>query len=298
MGHDFRVSFVIATANSARTLESCLESITRQDYPIEEVIIVDGFSRDGTVEIARRHHAKVISSAASLSECRQIGVRASVGDITACFDSDIILPHREWLSRAVARFHAEVNLGSVWPVQIPPPHASAFQRAYLMEQWEILARRIHRGVGWVGGSNGLFLKSSLDAVGGLSGATLHDFEDFYLARRLLAHGFKVELWRDPIIHDTNISIREFFRKQHRRTHFLRQRRNTEILGLSSTEIFLEYGLYPVRIAVLGLVRDKDPASMIVLVLALTRGLVFLTPSWALLSKRPAICEPQAGLIKP
>jgi glycosyltransferase involved in cell wall biosynthesis len=46
-----RLSIVIATYNAARTLERCLDSIAVQATPDVEVIVIDGGSTDGTVEI-------------------------------------------------------------------------------------------------------------------------------------------------------------------------------------------------------------------------------------------------------
>ena len=49
------VSIIIPTKNNGDTLEKCLVSILNLDYPEDEdkyeVIIVDGHSTDGTVEV-------------------------------------------------------------------------------------------------------------------------------------------------------------------------------------------------------------------------------------------------------
>lgn len=55
------VSIVIPTKNNADTIEKCLASIRNLDCPCElEVIIVDGNSTDGTVEIAKKYGCKII----------------------------------------------------------------------------------------------------------------------------------------------------------------------------------------------------------------------------------------------
>ena len=45
------VSIIIATFNSARTLQAALDSIANQTYPNIELIVVDGGSTDGTLEM-------------------------------------------------------------------------------------------------------------------------------------------------------------------------------------------------------------------------------------------------------
>jgi cellulose synthase/poly-beta-1,6-N-acetylglucosamine synthase-like glycosyltransferase len=52
------VSIIIPTRNSARTLEKCLESIKHQTYSNIEVIVVDNFSDDETIEIAKKYTEK------------------------------------------------------------------------------------------------------------------------------------------------------------------------------------------------------------------------------------------------
>lgn len=53
------VSVIIPTFNSERFVEKCLQSIADQSYSRVEVIIVDGFSRDATVAIARKFDSEV-----------------------------------------------------------------------------------------------------------------------------------------------------------------------------------------------------------------------------------------------
>src|SRR2546427_7599642 len=53
------VSVIVPTYNSERFTEKCLQSIANQSYPNIEVIIVDAFSRDRTVGIARKFDPKI-----------------------------------------------------------------------------------------------------------------------------------------------------------------------------------------------------------------------------------------------
>ena len=45
------ITIIIATLNCADTIKRCLESIVSQTYPYKELIVMDGGSRDATVEI-------------------------------------------------------------------------------------------------------------------------------------------------------------------------------------------------------------------------------------------------------
>jgi len=85
------VSVIIPTYNSEKTLPLCLESVKRQTYRNIEVIVVDSFSKDRTVEIARRWGAKVILTHGGLLWARYIGHRYAKGSIELLLDSDQIL---------------------------------------------------------------------------------------------------------------------------------------------------------------------------------------------------------------
>ncbi|MBJ6801183.1 glycosyltransferase family 2 protein [Geomonas propionica] len=50
-----RISVVVPSYNYARYLEVCLESILSQRYPNLELIVLDGGSTDGTVELLQRY---------------------------------------------------------------------------------------------------------------------------------------------------------------------------------------------------------------------------------------------------
>ena len=49
------ISVVVSVYNGATTLQQCIDSVIGQTYPGRELIIIDGRSRDGTLEILRRN---------------------------------------------------------------------------------------------------------------------------------------------------------------------------------------------------------------------------------------------------
>lgn len=81
------VSVNIPTYNSERTLEECLHSVKNQTYPYIEIIIIDSYSKDRTLEIAKDYGAQVFF-ADSLSEARKVGIKNSRGKYIFFLDSD------------------------------------------------------------------------------------------------------------------------------------------------------------------------------------------------------------------
>jgi glycosyltransferase involved in cell wall biosynthesis len=86
------ISIVIPTFNSEKTLGKCLKSIRDQTYKNIEVIVVDKFSQDRTVEIANRFKIKVLTVIAKeRSEQLNYGIKQSRGKYIYRVDSDFVL---------------------------------------------------------------------------------------------------------------------------------------------------------------------------------------------------------------
>jgi glycosyltransferase involved in cell wall biosynthesis len=54
------VSIVIATFNAGSTLDDCINSISLQSYKNYEIIVVDGLSKDNTVDIIKRYEQVIV----------------------------------------------------------------------------------------------------------------------------------------------------------------------------------------------------------------------------------------------
>lgn len=109
------ISVVTATYNSARTIERCLQSIRNQNYAQDkiEIIVIDGGSKDTTVEIAKKYGARVyrIDPKQQNAEYnKSVGIKYAKNELLAMIDHDNILPHKNWLSNMTAPFmeHKEV----------------------------------------------------------------------------------------------------------------------------------------------------------------------------------------------
>ncbi|KKS31965.1 hypothetical protein A2380_01080 [candidate division WWE3 bacterium RIFOXYB1_FULL_43_24] len=113
------VSILIPTLNASSVLENCLESIKKQNYPTEkiEIIVADGGSTDGTVEMAKKYGAVVVENKLKTGEAgKAAALRAAGGEFVALIDSDNILPDGEWLNQMIEPLlkHAEAVGSEPW----------------------------------------------------------------------------------------------------------------------------------------------------------------------------------------
>ncbi|MBR3602246.1 MAG: glycosyltransferase [Lachnospiraceae bacterium] len=94
-----KVSLILTTYNSKDNLEKTLSSIEIQDYPNIEVVIKDGGSTDGTLDIIREYQEKSELSIISVSkpdkgiyDAMNQGYELSSGDVIVCFNDVFAAP--------------------------------------------------------------------------------------------------------------------------------------------------------------------------------------------------------------
>lgn len=101
------VTITIPTYNSGKTLALCLKALRNQSYKHIEINIIDAFSKDETIGIAKKFHvAKIKKDRGSLLESRYEGVKLAKGKYVLIFDSDQILS-KDTVERAVAMMEKE-----------------------------------------------------------------------------------------------------------------------------------------------------------------------------------------------
>lgn len=94
------ISIVVPTRNSQKTLKRCLRSIAKQHYPKKkiELIIIDAYSTDKTIEIAKQFNVEIIRNNRITGEAgKAIGVDAAHGELILFIDSDNVLSSQNWI---------------------------------------------------------------------------------------------------------------------------------------------------------------------------------------------------------
>jgi glycosyltransferase involved in cell wall biosynthesis len=99
-----KVSVIVPTYNEEKTIETCLQSLRRQTFKDFELVVIDGHSKDRTIEIARKYADKILfDEGKGTAAARNLAVKALKSEIVAFIDSDTIVPEC-WLDVIVADF--------------------------------------------------------------------------------------------------------------------------------------------------------------------------------------------------
>ncbi len=96
---------ILLTKNSAATVHKSLESIFKQTRKPDEVVVVDGSSTDGTLDIVRQYPVKLVTELGlGFGHARNLGVKSADGDILFFIDSDCYADY-QWIEKMLPHFN-------------------------------------------------------------------------------------------------------------------------------------------------------------------------------------------------
>lgn len=171
-----RISVLVPTLDEAAGIEAVLESVKRELAVGDELIVIDGGSRDGTARIAARLADKVLVSPPGRAGQMQAGALVAAGDVLLFLHADTFLPEG-WRGQ----------LSAVWDGPRPPA-VTAFCLGFdapgahyrLMESLTALRTRL---TGVAHGDQAIAVCArDFRAAGGFPGVPL--MEEYELRRRL------------------------------------------------------------------------------------------------------------------
>ena len=85
------ISVVVPAYNRCHLLARAIDSVVKQTIPVEEIILVDNASTDGTRKFIQNHYPNVkyvLEPKKGVSFARNRGIRAAQGNWIALLDSD------------------------------------------------------------------------------------------------------------------------------------------------------------------------------------------------------------------
>ncbi|MBS7619894.1 glycosyltransferase family 2 protein [Candidatus Bathyarchaeota archaeon] len=108
-----KIDAAVMTYNSEKYLDSSLSSLKRA-IPLNRLIVVDHYSTDGTIKIAKSHGAEIHQEAVGLGYARQIAIGLVETPVFFFHDSDVeyYSPYN-WADGCIRELLREKNLASI-----------------------------------------------------------------------------------------------------------------------------------------------------------------------------------------
>lgn len=193
MREPVKVSLILTTYNCIENLRRTLNSIEMQDYPKIEVVIADGKSTDGTVEVIRKYENQSKYEVKWLSEkdrgiydAMNKGYRLSTGEVIAFFNDLFLSEHAvRWMVEAIDTGNCE------------GAHADLIYATddKVIRYWKMGKGKIRQG--WMPGHPTLYLKREVYEKYGLYDTSYRCSADYEFMVRILKNN-EVRLAYVPI----------------------------------------------------------------------------------------------------
>ncbi len=159
---------------------------------MDNLIVVDGFSTDKTLEIIdnlneKQRNVTVLKVNGSRAKARQAGIRHVDTEWFMFVDSDVVLS-RDWFRKAEKRITP--NVGAVWGVNIDV--IASLRDKHFVKLQSLIARQCFS---LRGGTHDTLIRH--EAVAGISiPEQLHAYEDSYIMNAIEKNGFKIVVCDD------------------------------------------------------------------------------------------------------
>jgi cellulose synthase/poly-beta-1,6-N-acetylglucosamine synthase-like glycosyltransferase len=210
-----RVSVVVASYNGARTLKTCLDSLSRLHYPDYEVILVDDGSTDATPQIASLYpHVRTIrQSNQGLSAARNAGIRAATGEIVAFTDSDC-RADEDWLYYLVSDLLRSKYTGMGGHNFLPPEDSAVAAAVMASPGGPAHVMLTDRLAEHVPGCNMAFYKWALQEIDGFDPVFRKAGDDVDVCWRLQQRGYRIGFSHAGFVwHYRRSTIRAYLKQQ-------------------------------------------------------------------------------------
>ena len=127
-----KISIIIRTKNEERWILSCLEKIYSQSYKNVEVIIVDNYSKDKTIEKIKKFPVKIIKIKKFIpGKAINLGIKKSSGDVIVCLSAHCLPVNNNWLKNLTKPL-SDRKVAGVYGRQQPMSYSSVLDKRDLI----------------------------------------------------------------------------------------------------------------------------------------------------------------------
>jgi glycosyltransferase involved in cell wall biosynthesis len=139
------LTVVTPVLDQARFLEEAIESVLSQGYPALEYVVVDGGSRDGTLDVIRRHAPRLASWVSERdggqAEAIEKGLARGTGEVVGWLNADDVLLPGALHAVGAAFLDPAVEAVCGWSVVLDEEGRRTGTQVYPQPTREVLLRR-------------------------------------------------------------------------------------------------------------------------------------------------------------
>jgi len=135
-----KVSIITVSYNSADHIEDAIKSVASQDYENIEHVIVDGGSKDGTVDLLQKHNSEIShwisESDQGIYDAMNKGIKMASGDVVGILNSDDFYFDNQIISQIVEAFQVP-GIDAVYGdlIFVDPSDLGRTVRTYSSAKW-------------------------------------------------------------------------------------------------------------------------------------------------------------------
>lgn len=182
-----KVSIITVCYNSAATIKDTIISVLEQDYADIEYIIIDGASKDGTMDIVNQYKdriTKIVSEPdKGIYDAMNKGIQLATGDVVGILNSDDFYESKDVLSHVVKGFKQSNTVDVVFGdlVFVKPTDLTKVTRLYALSNYAAWKLRY----GWMPPHPATFIRREIYIKHGLYKIDFKIAADYELFVRLL-----------------------------------------------------------------------------------------------------------------
>jgi glycosyltransferase involved in cell wall biosynthesis len=187
-----KVSIITVSFNSDNTITDTIQSVLSQDYKNIEYIIVDGLSKDNTINIVKSFGDKITKFVSEkdkgLYDAMNKGIDLATGDIIGFLNSDDFYPNQQVLTKIVQAFQKDTDA-----VYADLVYVSAQDKTKITRTW--ISGKYVSGAflkGWMPPHPTFFVRKSIYQKYGKFTDKLRSAADYELMLRFI-HKHKINL---------------------------------------------------------------------------------------------------------
>lgn len=215
------VSVVIPTRNAENYIQNLLDKLFSQNVTVQEIVILDTDSEDGTVEICSRYDRvriiKIKQSEFDHGGTRNLGARSTSGDYIVFLTQDAIPENESFIENLLKPF-SNPHIGAVYGRQVAKENAhpiEKFAREFNYPGHDILKSK--KDINNLGIKTffftdvcSAFRNSDFKAVGGFPENIIMN-EDMIIASKLILNDRMIGYASEAaVLHSHNYTLRELF----------------------------------------------------------------------------------------